>query len=169
MKKEFYTKLTTSVFLLFVYSFSFAQDVDLAWAQVMSGNTYSEGRSITTDGAGNVYTTGYFTKTVNFDPKAGTVMLTSSGSNDIFVSKTDASDNLIWAKKLGGTGSDYGYSISVDAAGNVYTTGCFTGTADFDPGSGVFNLTSAGGFDIFISKLDASGNFAMGEKNRKYL
>ena len=50
-------------------------------------------------------------------------------------------------------------STAVDADGNVYTTGKFEGVTDFDPGSSEFNLTSASGGDIYISKLDASGNF----------
>ena len=50
-----------------------------------------------------------------------------------------------WAKGMGGTGLDVGYRIAVDLSGNVYTTGIFSGTADFDPGAGIFNLTSAGG------------------------
>src|SRR3990172_3253311 len=70
-----------------------------------------------------------------------------------------AQPSFILAKQMGGTSKDYGTSIAVDGSGNVYTTGVFAGTADFDPGSGTFNLTSAGSYDIFISKLDASGNF----------
>ncbi|MBC7494715.1 MAG: SBBP repeat-containing protein, partial [Flavobacterium sp.] len=54
------------------------------------------------------------------------------------------SPNLAWAKALSGTLGDQGRSIAVDGAGNVYTTGYFQGTVDFDPNSGVFNLTSAG-------------------------
>jgi hypothetical protein len=49
--------------------------------------------------------------------------------------------------------------ITIDAAENVYITGYFKDTGDFDPGSGIFNLTSLGGEDIFIGELNASGNF----------
>ena len=66
---------------------------------------------------------------------------------------------LEWAKGMGGTSNDYGRSIALDASGNVYTAGYFYGTADFDPGAEIYNLTSAGSADIFISKSDASGNF----------
>ena len=67
--------------------------------------------------------------------------------------------NLEWAKQLGGASGDQGSLIAVDASGNVYTTGRFKVTADFDPSAGTFNMTSAGGFDVFVSKLDTSGNF----------
>ena len=60
---------------------------------------------------------------------------------------------------MGGTSQDWGRDDAVDSAGNVYTTGYFIGTADFDPGSGTYNLTSHGNDDIFVSKLDSSGNF----------
>ena len=66
--------------------------------------------------------------------------------------------SLKWANQIGGTGDDQGQSIAIDLSGNVFTTGYFVGTADFDPGSGTFNLTSAGSEDVFISKFDASGN-----------
>ena len=70
-----------------------------------------------------------------------------------------AQPTFMWAKQMGGILLDYGYSIAVDGSGNVYTTGFFFGTADFDPGSGIFNMVPIGNFDIFVSKLDASGNF----------
>ena len=56
--------------------------------------------------------------------------------------------------------SDEGRKILTDAAGNVYLGGFFTGTVDFDPGSGTYNLTSTNSTtDVYISKLNASGNF----------
>ena len=80
-------------------------------------------------------------------------------SNNLFA------QSLQWAKAFTSTGTLYtsvGTSIKFDAAGNSYTTGQFEGTVDFDPGPGVFNLTSPGSggeTDIYISKLDAAGNF----------
>ena len=64
--------------------------------------------------------------------------------------------DFAWAKRMGGTSADEATSIAVDSIGNVYTMGYFYDTADFDPGAGVFNLTSAGDADIFVSKIDSS-------------
>jgi hypothetical protein len=72
---------------------------------------------------------------------------------------------LFGQKEWGGVASDWGVSIVVDRSGNIYTTGIFAGTGDFDPGPGSNNLTSAGNMDIFISKLDASGNFYLGKRD----
>ncbi|MBK9320698.1 MAG: hypothetical protein IPM91_19185 [Bacteroidetes bacterium] len=66
-----------------------------------------------------------------------------------------------WAKRIGTTtGTQYVRSSTTDAAGNVYLTGYFSGTVDFDPGAATFNLISiAGGQDVFICKLSAAGTF----------
>lgn len=144
-----------------------AQNLNFLWAKQMGGTTTDEGYSIAVDASGNVYTTGAFTGTADFnpssDPNTGTYNLTA-GNYDIFVSKLDASGNFVWAKQFGGPFADYGYSIALDANGNVYTTGYFQGTVDFDPGPGIYNLTSAGSEDVFISKLDVNGNFVWAKR-----
>ncbi|NOU47082.1 MAG: T9SS type A sorting domain-containing protein [Bacteroidales bacterium] len=131
----------------------------LVWAKAMGGTDYDAGNSMVLDASGNIFTTGFFTGTVDFDPGAGIFSLTSAGDNDIFISKLDSAGNFIWAKAMGGTAIDHGYSIALDGLGNVYSIGEFQATADFDPGVGIFNLTSLSGYDIYISKLDAAGNF----------
>jgi hypothetical protein len=127
---------------------------NLIWAKSMGGTDSDGGLSIAADGLGNVYTTGVFQGTVDFDPGVGTRNLTSAGLRDFYISKLDSAGSLIWAKSMGGTLNDVGHSIAIDSSGNVYTTGHFTGTADFDPGAGIDTLTSAGGADIFISKYN---------------
>jgi len=117
------------------------------------------GNDIALDDLGNVYTTGYFQGTVDFDPGVGVVNLTSNGGSDIFIQKLDPSGNLIWVKNIGGTAWDIGESITIDNVGNVYVTGTFSDTTDFNPNSiGVFNLISEGFDDVFILKLTPSGS-----------
>ena len=149
-----------SLLLFFSIPIYAQQGMGLEWAKSMRGTGTGSGGgySITTDATGNVYTTGYFKYTVDFDPGVGTFNLTSAGYEDIFIQKLDSNGNLLWAISMEGTDSDYGNSITTDTLGNVYTTGCFRDTVDFDPGAGTFNLTSVGYKDIFIQKLDADGN-----------
>lgn len=134
-------------------------DGNFIWARNLGGNQNDEGTGLAVDESGNVYTTGFFQDTADFDPGEGTVNLSSNGTQDIFISKLNSEGNFVWARNFGGNVNDRGISAVVDNSGNVYTTGEFTGTADFDPGEGISNLTSAGGNDVFISKLTADGNF----------
>jgi hypothetical protein len=58
---------------------------------------------------------------------------------------------------MGGASFDEGRSIKVDGSANLYLSGDFSGTADFDPNAGTTNLTSAGQIDVFVVKLSQSG------------
>ena len=133
---------------------------DFQWATTVTSGPGAEAFSIAIDTLHNVYTTGTFTFTGDFDPGLGTFNLTSAGQGDIFISKLDPLGNFLWAVAMGGAAgsrNDYGVSIDLDALGNVYTTGRFRNSGDFDPGSDIFNLTAAGGWDIFILKLQQRG------------
>src|SRR6218665_2025973 len=124
----------------------------------MGGAGDDAGNSITTDAAGNVYTTGHFEGTADFDPGAGTFTLASAGKKDIFISKLDAAGNFQWAIAFGDTGIDRGSFIATDAAGNVYVTGFFSGTVDFDPGPGTSVQSTLINQSAFILKISTSGN-----------
>jgi hypothetical protein len=137
----------------------FAQSAAYQWAKRMGGSDSDQGNAIATDANGNVYVTGDFEGTADFDPSAGTANLTSTGTLDIFLAKYDASGNLLWANRMGGQLTDRGNSLAVDGSGNVVVTGGFRGIVDFDPSVGTANLTSVGNQDIFVAKYDASGNY----------
>ena len=132
---------------------------NFVWAKRMGGNSNDIGYAVALDAAENVFTTGSFSTTADFDPGASVFNLIETGNSDIFISKLDGAGNFVWAKGMGGTSSDFGFGIQVDYAGNVYTTGYFESTTDFDPGAGIANLVSGGFNDAFISKLDANGNY----------
>ena len=149
----------TSVGLYDVFISKLDSSGNFVWAKSLGDVDSEDATAIAVDASGNVYTTGYFSGTVDFDPGVGTVNLTSAGNTDVFISKLDSSGNFVWAKSLGGGNYDVATGIAVDAAGNVHTTGYFRGTADFDPGVGTVNLTSVGLYDVFVSKLNSSGNF----------
>jgi hypothetical protein len=143
-----------------------AQSPGFQWAKSMGGpGSYNLGKAIVVDSSGNVYTTGNFTGTVDFDPSSGVYNLTADASmgtsyDDVFISKIDSSGNFLWAKRIGGSGYDHSSGMAIDTAGNIYMTGSFQGTVDFDPNGGILNLISGslGTTGIFVLKLDAFGN-----------
>ncbi|MBW8050117.1 MAG: T9SS type A sorting domain-containing protein [Cytophagales bacterium] len=126
-----------------------------------SGTTRDDfGRSISTDASGNVYVTGVFTDTADFDPGPGTDTLISNGNDGMFIVKFDSAGNHIWAFSIDGTANpnNYGpWGFIADASGNLYITGVFEGIKDFDP-VGTVNLTAVDSAEIFLAKYDSSGN-----------
>lgn len=156
--KHYFLKPLLFILPLIYFTHSQAQNVSYAWSKSMGGSSNDHGRNVYTDINGNVYTIGIFAGTADFDPSGGTYNLTSNGSFDIFISKLDANGDLVWARNFGSSSTDFGNSIYADDAGNVYATGQFQGTVDFDPGKGVTNLTTQGNYDVFILKLSVTGN-----------
>jgi len=145
---------------IFVAFASYAQPT-FDWANKLGGSSATindECLSVITDVDGNVYSTGYFAGTADFNPGAGTFNLTATGSTDIYVQKVDSDGNFLWAYKQGGIGYNVGTSLVADAVGNLYVGGYFSGTADFNPDAGTQNFTSAGNYDIFIQKISPSGS-----------
>lgn len=135
------------------------------WAKQI-GNGFAEYvNDIAIDPSGNLLITGAFQSNMDADPGSGSTIITSFGNTiDVFILKLDNNGNFIWAKSMGGTSTDQGVSIATTIIGEVITLGEFASTADFDPGVGTANLSSAGGNDIFVSKLDASGNFVWADR-----
>lgn len=119
-----------------------------------------DNRGIVSDAGGNIYVTGYFSNTADFDPSASISYLQSNGGSDVYLAKYSPSGTLIWANKIGGGSGDQATDIAIDASSNIYITGSFIGTVDFDPSAAIQNRTSNGtNPDIFVAKYDANGNF----------
>jgi hypothetical protein len=124
------------------------------------------GVAVTADVAGNVYTTGLFSGTMDADPSANTTTLTSNGGNDIYVIKLDANGNFLWAFNIGGSNDEKMFDITADASG-VYLAGNFSGTTDFNPSATTNSITYLGGGtdgDGFFAKYDANGNYIFAKR-----
>jgi hypothetical protein len=127
------------------------------WVQAWGGASMDESCSVKIDNFGNSYVAGYFQGTVEFNPEGGGLH-SSSGLEDVFLSKFDSSGNWQWTKTWGGTGSDYGWSVAIDGSGYLYVTGEFTGSVQFNPDGGG-TQASEGSWDAFLSKFDSNGNW----------
>ena len=111
------------------------------------------------DAIGNAYLSGYFATPADFDPNAGTSILTPIGYQDIYLVKFSTSGNLIWAKNIGGpTTSAKTLGINGTTNGNIRIVGYFASFVDFDPS--VANHTLDGGIgNSFFAEYDNSGNY----------
>jgi hypothetical protein len=127
------------------------------WAKQMGGTDGDKGYSIFADATGGAVLTGYFNSDASLDPNSGAITHTSNGNSDAFVCKLNEDGDLSWANQYGSTSVDEGRSICIDALGNIYCSGNFSGTADFDPTLNEFNMTSNGASDLYLSKLNANG------------
>lgn len=132
---------------------------DFVWACSFSGTGSSFISEIKNDDEGNVYSTGYFYGTIDFDPSNSVNDLTSNGNVDVFISKLDKDGNFLWVKHIGGAADDYATGITLDNFGNIITTGYFGHVVDFNPGTGSNILTCNGNVAAFICKLNPNGNY----------
>jgi hypothetical protein len=128
----------------------------LVYSTYLGGSDYELGYGIAVDSFGNAYVTGT-TNSFNF-PTVNAFQGNGGPSYDAFVTKLNASGNaLVYSTYLGGSGDDEGRGIAVDASGNASVTG-FAVSTNFPTTAGSFQPGTAGGVDVFVSKLSASGN-----------
>ncbi len=139
-------------FLLFIFTKTNAQNYILNWARNIGELSDNYGYEVVSDNNENTYVSGTFTTTQDF----GGVTLTALPPADFFIAKYDSLGQLLWVNQGGGSSTWYeeGRSIVVDEMENVYVTGSFYGTADFDGNT----LESYGEYDAFVAKYDIDGN-----------
>ncbi|HTL28011.1 MAG TPA: hypothetical protein VL282_02270, partial [Tepidisphaeraceae bacterium] len=160
----------------------------------VGGASFDAGQQVAVDANGNTIVAGLFSGTVDFKPGSGVVSLTSSGTSDIYIAKYSPRGKLVWVEQLGsdvdddledqipadpkragefvnGVGTsvhkagEYVNALALDASGNVYITGAFEETMDFDPGPAAQNVKAFGNeYDIFVIKLDANGALSYADR-----
>jgi len=127
-------------------------------AFVLGASQADDARAIALDDAGNVFVTGQFRLTVDFDPGPGVANLTAVGSTN-YLASYDEDGTLRFAHTLGAASLQIPErGLGVDDAGNVYVSGWFSGLTDFDPGPGTQTLNPADG-NLFVASYDGTGAF----------
>ena len=108
---------------------------------------------------GDIYITGAFKGICDFDFGINTVQKSANYDNDIFYAKYSKNGELKWVKSLSGNDIESGNYLDLDSNENLYITGKYGASIDFDPGSSTVSLTSYGGFNCFLAKYDSLGNY----------
>ena len=136
------------------------QDREVQWSYVFSsGNSLATSLAVSSDNK-SIFVTGRFRNSMDFDPTYDTDIHTAIGSWDVFIIELGVDGTYLWSKQIGGTDEELGRKIAIDINDNIYISGIFKGTVDFDPGPGVDYRTSNGSNDVFVMKLNSDGSYA---------
>lgn len=134
------------------------QDGDLVWAKFTEGTGLCYANSIAVDAQGYVYVAGSFRDTIDFDPNGGVAQEISSGPEwNGFLLKLESDGDFVWVRTFR-NGFHEPIAIAVGPDQHIALTGYFGGTVDFNPGTGVTNITADGFSDIFLMKMNNNGN-----------
>ena len=135
---------------------------NLIWVRSAGGTNIEYSNDVVADISGNITITGTFRSTT-MNVGLYSLQNSNNGTDDIFVIRYDNAGNVVWAKKASGSGGENAEDIICDPAGNCYLFGTFNSpTLSF----GTISLvnTSPGTNDIFLLKIDISGNGLWGRK-----
>ena len=137
-------------------------DGNFVWAKAIQGPINSGISAIETDGASNIYVTGFIRGTADLDPGPEEFIITTSYPyfNATFVLKLDPAGNFLWVRQFNNLyEGTVRTAMVIGDSGEIYCAGVFEGTVDFDPGPEVYMLTTTSFFSAFTVSLDTDGNF----------
>jgi hypothetical protein len=145
------------------YSSSYLLKLDangnFLWVKQFSGSMVVGAHSVNVDPFGNIILSGGYQGDADLDPGPATYILPDLGDLCGFVCKLSPQGDFIWARGFYGPQQMIAYKTAIDAQGAVYASGYFKGGVDFDPGTGIDSLYSAGLADAFVLKLDSAGDY----------
>jgi len=131
---------------------------DFLWAKQSTGTGAARCQATTIDEAGNTIVTGLIFE----DAVIGGILLTNAGGEDIFVAKYDYAGNVVWARRAGSESyGEWGSGVTVDAGGNCYVVGQFSGAVDF---GGVVLNSGSPSTEVFLVKYNSAGNVVWARK-----
>jgi hypothetical protein len=130
------------------------------WSLTWGGTGAVEPYKVVLNSAGEIYIVGEFRGIVDFDPGPGIDEHIYEGDwFDAFLMKLDPNGDYLYCRTWGGFGRSRAMCLAFDTEGNIYISGNFEVTCDFDPGPGIDAHDALGYEDAFLSKFDPSGEF----------
>jgi len=147
-----------SLFFLIIVSINHSLAQDLIWAKHLGSAGWENSHALASDNQSNLFAIVNFTGIIDVDPGPDSLIFNPKGTRDISIIKLNSSGDLVWAKQFGGKFSDQAFALAIDAHRDVYVTGYFRDTTDFDPGKKSQLLYGNKSPDAFLIKLDTHGN-----------
>lgn len=109
----------------------FNKDGEHVWGHGIGGLSDDWVNNLVIDGD-NLYVTGQFIGTVDFDGTEETLEINSTlDKYDGFLAKYNLDGEISWVFRMGGVDDDFANEVAVDGEGNIIVTGTFQGTGDF--------------------------------------
>jgi len=133
------------------------------WAKAFGGDQNQTATAIAVDDSSNIYCTGWFKDTADFDPNTGVFSLISTaGTEDVFVLKLNDFGAFMWAYQIGSGAFEIGNALAVRSTDNLlFVAGHFNSTPDFDPGPSLLSIASQGSTDAFVQAVTLNNNPAL--------
>ncbi|MCB9165370.1 MAG: hypothetical protein H6592_13235 [Flavobacteriales bacterium] len=131
-----------------------------SWGFALGNVGQVSARGLVEDENGYLHVVGYFDGSVDLDPDAGQMIVTSAGDWDIWYLVLDANGSFIRGGRIGGTDQQYPTDIGKDGNGSIWLSGVLNGPADMDPGPGTSFLSGSEDNDAFIARYDLEGTLA---------
>jgi gliding motility-associated-like protein len=129
------------------------------WVKAVGGTFATKCSDLETDENGEIYVTGSYYQSLDIDPSGNENMLTSTGLA-LYFSKYTENGDLLWARNIPNcTNLGEATDIDLSAAGNIYISGFFGNTLDFDGGAGIYNLVATTATDRYFAKYTNEGEF----------
>ncbi|HDS29603.1 MAG TPA: hypothetical protein ENN67_01030 [Firmicutes bacterium] len=129
------------------------------WVESWGGTGDDSAHGVAVSQSGNVFITGHFEQSVDFNPGDGVNMLDSNGGSDVFILELDASGEFKKAVHWGGSDNDSGTGICLDNSGNVFVSGFFSREVDFNPGAASMPVNIHDSINVFLSRFDSAISF----------
>lgn len=138
------------------YMLKLNNEYQFEWVYPFGGEDLDDCASVWLDENNDIYLTGVFYYSVDFDAGPGEFIVESWGDGDNYLLKINSAGEFEWVVTGGNADGDYGISLIQDDSGNIFQLGIFSGSMDFDPGEGEYILECTSQNDIFIRKFSQS-------------